>query len=155
MRQSATKEGILCSYIIWSLTSTPEHEAPLRADSLGMGRRKDENKRLGVKEIDRLCRLTTTALTTIKNLLKLLSCQIREILKSLNSSGALRDIYFTSSQLSTQPNLSLHIGFLSHPSMYVLLWLCVNGRHGGASSSGRESAWPRSSLGVKRGLQCC
>lgn len=89
VRQSATKEGILCSYIIWSLTSTPEHEAPLRADSLGMGRRKDENKRLGVKEIDRLCRLTTTALTTIKNLLKLLSCQIREILKSLNSSGAL------------------------------------------------------------------
>lgn len=44
--------------------------------------------------------------------------------------GAL-NIYFTSSRLSTQPNLSLHNGFLSHPSMDVLLllWLCVNGWH--------------------------
>lgn len=54
------------------------------------GRRgRDENKRVGVKEIDRLCRLTTTALTTAENLLKLLSCQIREILESLNSSSVL------------------------------------------------------------------
>ncbi len=89
-------------------------------------RRRDENKRLRVKEIDRLCRVTTTALTTTKNLLKLLSCQIREILESLNCSAAM-NIYFTSSRLSTQPNLSLHNGFLSHPSMYALLWLCVNG----------------------------
>lgn len=37
------------------------------------------------------------------------------------------NIYFTSSRLCTQPNLSLHNGFLSHPSMYALLWLCVNG----------------------------
>lgn len=37
---------------------------------LGGSRRREENKRLGVKEIGRLCRLTTTALTTTEKPLK-------------------------------------------------------------------------------------
>lgn len=37
----------------------------------------------------RLYRLTTTTVTVVKNLLKLLACQIREILESLLSSDAI------------------------------------------------------------------
>lgn len=65
------------------------------------------------------------------------------------------NIYFTSSRLSTQPNLSLHNGFLSHPSMYVLLWLCGNGWCWAALEVLRPASvtrvWPRSGLGVKGG----
>lgn len=65
---------------------------------------------------------------TTENLLKLLSCQIREILEGLHCRAVLRHIYTISQapRLSMQPNLSLHNGFLSYPSMYVPLWLCVN-----------------------------
>lgn len=93
-------------------------------------RRREENKRLRVKEIDRLCRVTTTttALTSTENLLKLLSCQIRETLESLDCSAALSEhLLYKLPAEHTQQNLSLHNGFLSHPSMYGLPWLCVNG----------------------------
>lgn len=62
------------------------------------------------------------------------------------------NIYFTSSRLSTQPNLSLHNGFLSHASMYGLLWLCMNGWRQAKLEvlhPASVTVWPSSTLGAK------
>lgn len=45
--------------------------------------KKKKKTRLSAKYMGRLYRLTTTTATVVKNLLKLLACQIREILESL------------------------------------------------------------------------
>lgn len=51
--------------------------------------KKDKKTRLSAKKMGRLYRLTTTTVTVVKNLLKLLACQIREILESLEQSDTI------------------------------------------------------------------